>query len=472
MPIVGTPTSPNTALTPKQYVEPKVIDNIETKKYTDLNTYYDTKWTSRKDILIYAEGASWSVDYYSQVLHADSQLSGHQLTRDAVYQSYKLIKNLVIKVTSPLADSQDEKTKAFTVTGTSIITSGIIPNEGDMIVADIGENRSAVFKVTSSVKKSHFKTALYEINYVLITDESQTQDDLNQKTVQTFYYEQNLYGLDTAELILPSEILIRKQANEHYDTIMNMYLRMFINDDYKTLLAPNQEMLTYEYYYSKYLREFFDSDDNEILYSLRLYSTSEKPEYEIPSILDCLITRNPIDLKNIFTKISKIPVSYFTRLSMSQSLRYSGLSYCVYPFDTKRFNPRHGSEYVMSTALSSINKPNYYTTTYPSVDTATQLTVDLRYPRPEYLSGIQDSPFCTVKPACQNDYYIFSQEFYNGTTIDLFELCVLDYINSRKIQSELIVALSNGWYNWPSFEKFYYGPIILTLLRAVANSEV
>src|ERR1035437_5683225 len=81
------------------------------------STFVDLKWEPRVNLLTHIEGSSWIVNYYSQVITTDSNLSGQQYTKNPVYQSYKLIKDMEMKVTSPLATSQDAETKAMTVTG-------------------------------------------------------------------------------------------------------------------------------------------------------------------------------------------------------------------------------------------------------------------------------------------------------------------------------------------------------------------
>lgn len=472
MPLVSERPGTNSAVSPSNFVKPKVIPSVNEEMYRDKNIYYDNKWISRKDIIIYAEGASWSVDYYSQVLASDTQLSGQQVSRDPVYQSYKKIKDLILKVTSALADSQDEKTKAFTITGTAILTAGIIPNEGDMLVADIGENKQACFKVTTTTKKSHFKTSVYEINYILITDDSATRADLENRTVSTLQYVQNMYGSDTAELLLESEVQLRSQAEGIYHDLLNDYLEMFLNEEHKTLILPMQEYSCYEYYMNEYFRKFFDSADCETIYEHRLYSVDEKTEYMITSILDVILARNSSAMRHMFTKVTKVPVRYFTTLSMSQSLRYSGMYHCIYPKDTKRFNTKFGEDFIGNTIATNIELPEYYNATYPHVDADTGLTIDLRWARPTHLSSIITDEYLTIQPACLNGNYIFSQSFYNRTTVNLFELTVLDYIDGKKIHPETIIELSKGWYNWPIFEKFYYGIIILTLLKALKQSAL
>jgi hypothetical protein len=74
------------------------------------------------------------VDYYSQILGENSALNGQMVNRSSVNQSYKKIKNVILRVTSALSQSQSEEDKGMDADGSANMYPGIIPNEGDMFI--------------------------------------------------------------------------------------------------------------------------------------------------------------------------------------------------------------------------------------------------------------------------------------------------------------------------------------------------
>jgi hypothetical protein len=167
-------------------IDPPVqVNSISITDSSNESIAVDNRDTPRINLLTHIVGSSWVVDYYSQVLNTNSQLSGQQLSVSAVYQQYKKINNLEIKVTSALTSSQDEQ-KNMSVTGEATLFPFIIPNDGDMFIADIGNGKKAVFTITRTTKLSIYKQACYTISYVLDSESLIKIDDLNAKVVENY----------------------------------------------------------------------------------------------------------------------------------------------------------------------------------------------------------------------------------------------------------------------------------------------
>ena len=128
----------------------------------------DTRYESKANLLTHVEGAPWNVNYYSQVLNTDNAPIGQQPDRNAIYQQYMFIEMFEIKVTQPLTTSQDPTSKEMTLIGAANVYPHVIPNRGDMFIADVGDGRTAIFKVTNTERKSIFKDTCYAIDYMLI----------------------------------------------------------------------------------------------------------------------------------------------------------------------------------------------------------------------------------------------------------------------------------------------------------------
>ena len=130
---------------------PQEIKTIEIASPNTAVIATDNRYTPRINLITHVSGSEWIVNYYSQILTTDSQLSGQQLSLNATNQQYKKINQFKFKVSSPLTTSQNTEDNSMEVVGESIIPNFIIPNVGDMFVADLGEGNIGVFKINSFV---------------------------------------------------------------------------------------------------------------------------------------------------------------------------------------------------------------------------------------------------------------------------------------------------------------------------------
>ena len=151
----------------------------------------DTKYVPMTSLVTFIEGSSYTVNYYSQVLGQDTALYSHDRGQSRLYEQYRKINHLEIKLDGPFTTNQDDDSKRFEVTGTGTIHSLVIPNHGDMMIGDAGDGREAIFQVEQSEKKSIFNESVYSITFTMICfvkDNPQKKQDMDAKVVQELHY--------------------------------------------------------------------------------------------------------------------------------------------------------------------------------------------------------------------------------------------------------------------------------------------
>jgi hypothetical protein len=396
------------------------------------------------------------VDYYSQVLDTDSNLSGQQYTKNPVYQSYKKIANLEIKVQTALNTDQDDANKEMNVTGSGVLYPSVIPNEGDMFIADIGEGKTAVFTITASRKNSIFKEACYDISYKLDTDNEDKKLDLEQKTVVVYYFHKDFLLNGSNPLIIKNNMDTLLSLKKVYDIMLYQYFKRFFSNEFKTLVVPSQLKPTYDHYLTRYVLSMFNTQEAHELAYMRLLNMDEDRISRCDSLWDALKHKDVGLLNTAFTKVGLVSVLSYKREPTFNGIRYSGMGAAVYPKDpylTVDHTYVNNVKTVESAGLS------------PSSDGAQASNVFVRAVNLKLLdSEIGDDLY----PVTVDDYYVLSQNFYdNNDQQSSLESAVNAYINNSQVDIDQLYNTAKNFHKWGSLEQFYYLPIVMTLIRSV-----
>lgn len=437
-------------------IVPPPIETVKVSTDDFVTPTIDTRWTPRSNLLTHIGGSSWVVNYYAQMLDRDSNLSGQQYTKNPVYQSYKKIVNLEIKVQTPLNTDQDDANKEMNVTGSGTLYPSVIPNEGDMFVADIGEGKRAVFRVTSSRKNSIFKEACYDISYTLDTDNVDKQLDLEQKTVATYYFHKDFLVNGTNPLIIKSEMDTLVNLKKVYDTMLYQYFKRFYSHEFKTLIVPSQLRPTYDTYLTRYVVDMFSTTEAPELAYIRTLNLDEDKVAKCDSLWDALKRKDISLLNTAFKKAGLVSALSFNRTPTFNGIRYSGVGAVVYPKD-----PYLTVDYNYSNSAKTVELNGFNSSA--DDEQASNLLV-----RAVNLKNLQSELSDNLYPVTHDDYYVLSANFYKNTNAQsTLEVAVTSYINNNQVDSEQLYNTAKTFHTWGSLEQFYYVPIVMTLIRSV-----
>jgi len=419
----------------------------------------DLRWEPRVNLLTHIEGSAWVVDYYSQVIDTSSNLSGQQYTRNAVYQSYTLIKNMEMRVSSPLSTSQEPDTKGMTVTGSALLYPYVIPNEGDMFVADIGEGKIAIFRITDSVKKSIFKEACYEISYGLNND-NQTGSlvDLNQKVVKTYYFHKDFLTYGQNPLLVSSDNDVLMSLDKSYRVLAEQYFKKFFSNEYKTIMVPGQPYPVYDHFLVDYLlSEFGTRDSNEVRYIRRL-NLDDDDVMKCDSIWKALKCRDISFMNTMFKRAGLVSTATFTKEPVLEGIRYTGINKVVYPTD-----PILTVDYLQVNGTKVLSLDTLVPS--PVVPGSNNVMV-----RAINLRGTVAAVAESIYTVTVDDYYVLSTNFYNKTTTQsVLESIVWNYLENKPTDYTQLLDTAKTYFQWGVLEQFYYIPIIMTLIRSAVR---
>lgn len=424
----------------------------------------DTRYNPLATLLTHIEGASWIVDYYSQVLDSDDASSDLQPTLDAVYQQYRLIKKLELRVNSELTQSQNETTRAFDIGGSASMYPGVIPNDGDVFVADIGDGQLGVFTITKSEKKAIFKDACYQITYVMRSYmDAEAQRDLDGKVVLTSTFIKDQLNFGKSPVVINSELDQINRLRKGYSNLIAHYFGDFYNVEYNTLLLPDQQNATYDPFLTSNVLNTIDQKLNLALLKIKVLNVDRDTEFKRPSIWTCLLTMSDDLLPMCFHKAGVVGVIHFADRAEMNGVFYSGIENVIYPTDKTTLSVvDHACEPYIDPFVSGRVVPGamrsleverlIHTTQLGAIPSTAVLGED----------ALPDIHLVT-----KDDYYVFSEAFYKDLplTKSKLEKLTLETLRGEPVNKATLVGLIESAKFWGNLERFYYIPILLIVIQ-------
>ncbi len=418
----------------------------------------DTRYVPQSSLLTHIEGSSWTVNYYSQVLGEDNAVEGQNVTRQAIYQQYRLIRGFELKVTQPLQSTQDETSKSMTMTGGANVYPFVVPNVGDMFIADVGDGREGVFKITRSERRSIFKETAYAIEYVWIDYSTpQRRNDLGAKTVQTLYYVRDFLMHGQNPLLVESDYKLAQELAERYHEMADVYFNAFTSDEFRTLILPAQVGPTYDHFLVQAVKSHFSTWDAKQLRHLRTLNCAGDNAMRSLTVWDILSQRKPRLLKGCARRMGLVGARQIgsPKDPMMEGIYWSGISYVLYPKDPS-----------INVNLEE-TVPRAVTLDEGLVDSPSRITNLSELLGETDLAGLPYPSAPLVHAVLGDDHYVFSQAFYDKSEgQSKLEMAVHDYLEHRNISPKLLLALCDTYHAWGGLERFYYMPIVLLLIKA------
>lgn len=452
----------------KDEVEPTPEDpvKIETPAYRGITV--DTEYVPSSALLAFIEGSRWTVEYYSQVLDAHNEPQQQILDRDAPWQQYRHLKGMELKVAQDLSYDEDPTTRVMTVSGSGYTFPFLVPNQGDMFIADIGDGKAGVFTVTSVRRSTIRKDSIYEISYTMVGDYTpERAADFERKTIETLVFSRKSLYQGCGPYLSTKEAADNATYQETLERLIQLYMGDFYSQEYSVLLVPDQGRPTYDHFISQFIVNLLGSQGDKRLRKIRTLNVSVDNVMRQPSIWDAVLTQDPT-LVETGTRHTRV---YYTHLFKGRpelkSLGYTGIAYLIYPLDNPTdVDSRYDNEDLIYTGGFTLR---------PGQVRRRQKLHDV----PEdigalpYYQGMTPSPDldpALVPPdihrADTDDYYVLSEAFYQQAEGQAkLELITRQYLEGEAINTEQLNRVLDHVYDWTSVERFYYYPLLFAILK-------
>ena len=432
---------------------------VQVKKSDYQGIVADVQQRPVSQMLAYLEGMPWSVDYYGQMLGKHSDLRDLDPGQNAAFQQYRKINGLELRVQSSLQSTYNEEEGVTDVTGSSIVIH-VVPNKADYFVAEAGNRQTGLYQVTSVERRSFNVESVYLVNYRLVayvTPDNVLFTDLESKVVRQYYFSKD-------RLVDGLAPVIRKEDYEAYMDYLAMfgdwaktYYRTFFCRGQMTLLVPMQPRTIYDAWLVDFLRQIVSTDDAPEVRQMSIISLDHDQYMAQGCLWTSLLLRSYSEMQRVHSKASLAPRCHFNRSSWLKGAVYWNVDEYVYP--------------VLSDDYRRVPTQDQRIPYYAPAKFEYKVNLE----SPEYAGKNQYVlPDGTVIPLAYSvtydDYYVLSEHFYRGDARQsVLELLVRDYLKSATLDRKMLNAVLMAYPDWPILERFYFGPLLLLLLKDVVR---
>ena len=420
-------------------------------------------------LLAYVAGSQWSVEYFSQLVTKDNDLKEVDIGLDSVYQQYSKINGYVLKVSSDISTSYDSENAITTVEGSGTVFGFIIPNINDYFLAEAGLNNKAIFQVVDVIRKSFNLESVYSIDYKLIdfidsTEGKQLYDNIVEKTSKEYWYDHKRFTRGLNPIVMSEEKRDIEYFSSAIKNIIVNYFNSFLSKQYSNLVLPGQTNSLYDFFVVDFLLKIVEVSEYSGLKNLRTIPNANDPRLSSTTLWDMVLNRDvslfPYVVKNtgIVSKELYNPNTYL------QGLKYTPVDYVIYPRDDS--DKSYSLDDSLKIGEIGNDKPSFDLTLSEGTNSLGILASELvgEYETTDGLKRL-------VHPVTVDTYYVLSVNFYeNGPDKSILEILVRDHINKNTIDVKMLGALVDFYPKMGRLEQFYYGPLILALLKEYVSS--
>jgi len=442
-------------------IEPN-LPVVAPKEY--VNIARDEREIPVTKIIPYVSGSQWTIrEYYSQLTSKTNDLREVDPGEHPVYQQYTLIHNYELRVTNSLNSTYDQQTGISRVIGTSNMYSFIVPNVNDYFVTDAGDSRVGLFKIVNLDRKTFNLESVYEVTYDLIGyidsgNGKELYENLRTKYVKEYWFDHDRLMNGLYPLVLTKERQEIIDFNMVYKDLCTYYFDSFFNRRYMTLMLPGQDIAIYDPILVRYIIKIVESDLVPQLKELRNYTTDLDMYLRQKQFWSILLDRQYSSLKYSNKKMGLVSRVLFNSNSWLHGLRYTSVDYVVYPEDSDvstlvKDKPSPRSVYELLGMSSSGTLPD------GSIDIPLEGKDNTDTARPIIYNSLVD------------DYYVLSENFYNDTeNKSILEILTKNYIEHKSINRNMLRLIVDNYIEMNRLDQFYYGPIIITLVKEVVRN--
>lgn len=442
MPLVVNPTPPQ----PRRDTEPKIVSNHYGSNLLDSKEWSTISITTQMD------GSPWELKaYYQQVLGPSQSSSAPNFDAPDVYQQYRELLDFEVMVTSALSSVQNTETSEFEVRGEANLYPGIIPVQGDVLVAGAPDGRLAYFVVTEVQRLTIYNNSAYTLQYVQKGFyDSSVANFFNERTVEVLHYRKDYLRSGRYPFLTTDEFVSSGNIRDIRSQLVDRMNRKFYDPRVYCFPVPSQSVITYDPFLTESWRDLVQylRDYQERRYTV--HNVKGSTVDRALTVWDVLLKRADWVPDLITSKVLAAPTYAMTKKPSLYTVRNTIFDAVLVPTDQFSFP---GANQTLTALAGDFIDP---------WGTDCECEEPPEVPEPPYPS---DDPPLT-NPIGKDGTYIFSQAFYSGHVpeMSVIEREAWKAIHNEPMDLPNLFRINEGLPAMNPLEQYYCTAVLYCLL--------
>ena len=418
----------------------------------------DTAIKPVEALLSYISGASWTVDYYGQVLGEHNNLRELDANSPEIYQSYNKTAGLEIRVSSPLSSSYDADTTITTYSGSGKIYPFLVPNASDYFITDAGDTRKGIFRVTNVERLSVNRDSVFNVEYELVAYIDTRKDlyeALEARSTGKYHYDKDRLTTGANPVLRSETYELISDTKKKYAKILSYYFRIFYNLRVQTFLLPFSSKSVYDPYLTVFLNKIIDTSETENMVYMKTPDYDNDPIANQLQFWEILIKRDHSLLDEAVSKMQFVSRMLFSRNPHLKGLYFSGMDFITYPLlSDESMNSAYAIKAGSDVELLKIERKHRQM---------------LQIPNYQYITA--NKTLVTIPEIDFSKSYVLGESFYSlaDNELSIIEILTKDYLLQQSIDLGMLNRLCDDYSKWERMEQFYFGPILMLLCKTVIH---
>lgn len=430
------------------------LPKIQSDNYKSI--IYDDKNVPLHSLLAYIQGAPWTLDaYFQQVVSKHNDLREIDPGQANIYQQYQKIAGLELRVSSALTSIYDSETSITSISGNALMYPFTIPNISDYFIVNAGDSRKGIFRITDVERKTLNRDSAFYVEYEMVGYVEALPliyDDLEAKVIRTYHFSKDRLVEGLHPLLKDGDYDNISSLKSIYSDTAEYYFKTFFNRKYMTLMVPGQDVGIYDSFLIDYTLKIVQSFDAYEIRSIRQIPTDNEAYLSQPQFWELMLNKDYPGLATCNQTMGLVQKQLFNNSAFIHGLAFTNIDYIVYPNTPDTSLIVHSSPNAKLIAMEEMVEATNVQGTIADLIDDHYIQVNVSHP--------------LIHKVLIDTYYVLSQNFYNNTAgQSVLEILVKDYLKMQTINLDMLLALCSKFKTWGRLEQFYYGPILLTLVK-------
>ena len=276
--------------------------------------------------------------------------------------------------------------------------------------------------------------------------------DLQTKTVRTLIFSKDRLVEGLSPLLKTETYEEITQLDDDYKHLVQRYFSTFLNLKCYSLVLPGQKDLVYDPYLMDYLFANVDSMDAPEIHRVKRYQTDEEVFMEQPQFWKMMHKRRYDLLDECNVRMGYANVGEFDRNSYIRGAYHGVMNRVIYPM-------------VQDTSYLS-GYATFPKSTYSFIPEQTVNYKGGQFPVLENQHPLVNGLVSIYPTVSFDTTYVLTPDFYsNSVGMSILEILVKDYLKGQTLSVPYLKLLVEKYPKLARMEQFYYGPILMVLIK-------